>query len=133
MLSTSEKVLYNKNKVRITRALLEYKGTEYPIRNISKVKLDKKQSEEQPLINFIVLACLAAASALVFNLPTLGVLGAILVLLWIFNPTEVEPTYKLLVTTNQGEVITLEPKDGDDMKQMKGALEQAIDMSDYRS
>ncbi|HBE49707.1 MAG TPA: hypothetical protein DDW76_13165 [Cyanobacteria bacterium UBA11369] len=133
MLSTAEKVLYNKNKVRITRALLEYKGTEYPIRNISKVRVDKKEADEQPFISFTLLACLAAAAALYFNLPALIVLGAILVLLWIFNPTEVEPTYKLIVTTNQGEVITLEPKDGDDMKQMKGALEQAIDMSDYRS
>lgn len=133
MLSTAEKVLYNKNKIRITRALLEYKGTEYPIRNVSKVKLDKKEAEDQPLIGFIIVACLVAAAALVFNLPTLMVLGAILVLLCIFNPTEVEPTYKLIVTTNQGEVITLEPKNGDDMKQMRGALEEAIDMSDYRS
>lgn len=132
MLSTAEKVLYNKNKIRITRALLEYKGTEYPIRNISKVKLDKKQADDQPLVSFIFFACLAAAAALYFNLPTLIVLGAILALLWVFNPTEVEPTYKLIVTTNQGEVITLEPKDGNDMKQIKGALEQAIDMSDYR-
>ena len=132
MLSTSEKVLYNKNKVRITRALLEYRGTEYPIRNISKVRLDKKQADEQPLISFTLFACLLAAAALYFNMPTLIALGAIMALLWIFNPTEVEPTYKLIVTTNQGEVITLEPQGTDDMKQMKGALEQAIDMSDYR-
>lgn len=132
MLSTADKVLYNKNKIRITRALLEYKGTEYPIRNISKVKLEKKDPDDQPLIGFIIVACLAAAAALVFNLPALILLGVILVLLFIFNPTEVEPTYKLIVTTNQGEAITIEPKDGDDMKLMKGALEQAIDMSDYR-
>jgi fatty acid desaturase len=132
MLSTADKVLYNKNKIRITRALLEYKGTEYPVRNISKVKLDKKEADDQPLIGFILVACLAAAAALVFHLPALILLGVILVLLCIFNPTEVEPTYKLIVTTNQGEAITLEPEDGDDMKLMKGALEQAIDMSDYR-
>jgi len=50
---SSEKFLYNKNEVRITRTLLEYKGTEYPTRNISKVKLEKKEPNDQSLIGFI--------------------------------------------------------------------------------
>jgi len=56
------------------------------------------------------------------------------VVIWVlfgilFNRTKVDPTYKLIITTTQGEVITLEPKDSDDVKQMQKALEQAIDQS----
>ncbi|MFB2975955.1 DUF6232 family protein [Microseira sp. BLCC-F43] len=131
---SSKKALYNKNQVRITRNLLEYRGTEYQIRNICQVLLEKELAYEQSLSSFTILAFLLIAAALYFfDLPELIILGAILVLLWIFNPTEVEPTYKLIVTTNQGEVITLEPKNSDDLKQMKAALEKAIDMSDERS
>lgn len=133
MLSTSEKVLYNKNKIRITQAFLDYKGTEYPIRNISKIKLEKKDNEDKPLIGFIVFACLLAAAALVFNLSNLVLFGAILLLLWIFNPTDVEPDYRLSVITNQGDVINIEPRDKEDMKQIRGALEQVIEMSGHRS
>lgn len=83
------------------------------------------------MIGFIIVGYLA------------GILGYTLLFFFIFfitwawfgvsiNRIKVKPTYKLIITTNQGEVITLEPKDSEDMKQMRDALEQAIDMSDYR-
>lgn len=132
--STPEKTLYDnkKGKVRITRTLLEVKGTRYPIRSITKMKLNRSDADAQPIINFIIAACVAAGLGFVFGLPAWILLGALLLLFFILRPLNLEPSYKLTVTTTHGEEIILEPKSTDDMKAMQSALEKAMDMADDR-
>jgi Family of unknown function (DUF6232) len=131
---TAEKTLYKntKGKIRITRTLLEVKGTRYPVRNIAKVKLNKSDADVRPLINFIVSACIVAGLGFLFTWQPLIVLGLLTLAFLIFNPLNLDPTYKLTVTTTQGEEIILEPKTTEDMKEMQSALETAIDMMDER-
>ena len=57
-------------------------------------------------------------------------MGLLVLLFSLFDPTNTEPSYKLFVTTSQGEEIVLEPKSTKDMKDMQRALDDAMAMVD---
>ena len=131
-LTTSERTLYESKKprIRITRHLLDVKGTHYPIRNITKVKLSKQNADTRPAATYIFLSLLMILAAFILRQSLLGLVGLLVLLFSIFDPTNTEPSYKLFVTTSQGEEIVLEPKSTKDMKDMQRALDDAMAMVD---
>ncbi|HAZ48564.1 MAG TPA: hypothetical protein DDW76_13160 [Cyanobacteria bacterium UBA11369] len=127
-ISSPEKFYENKEeRIRITRTVLEYQGTDYPIRHIEKWKGEKDfQSENSPPLDIIPLGGLILLVTWVLGqttlvLPELVLLGLVAIL-----AASEEPTYKLIVTMDRGEEITLRAKNKEELEKMKSALEKAM-------
>ncbi|GET38603.1 DUF6232 family protein [Microseira wollei] len=128
-ISSPEKFYENQEeRIRITRTVLEYQGTDYPIRHIEKWSGKKDfESGNSPPIDIIPVGGLLLLVTWVLGqttliLPELVLLG-ILPLLMTAND---ESAYKLIVTTDKGEEITLKASNKDELKKMKSALEKAM-------
>ncbi len=127
-ISSPEKFYENKEeRIRITRTVLEYQGTDYPIRHIEKWKGEKDfQSENSPPLDIIPLGGLILLVTWVLGqttlvLPELVLLGLVAIL-----AASEEHTYKLIVTMDRGEEITLRAKNKEELEKMKSALEKAM-------
>lgn len=127
----AEAPLYNKNKIRVTRSLLEAKGGRYLIRNIYQVKLDKKGEKGGISYNSVFATLIAILIAVGISQP---IAGLIMVLAFFFaavDPSnQPQPIFDLkIILSPNNEEITLSPEDGDDLKALQKALEDAIDSS----
>lgn len=137
MSTTSEKTLYRKGDIRITRTLLQYKDTLYLIRSIDKVRRIKidpnpEASRDNNLLPVIVIGLILA---LVTGQPVLFLVALIFSVILTFDrPNNVPPppTYMLIIYTKAGEEITIEPISSYDIEPMQSALETALDTFEYR-
>jgi Family of unknown function (DUF6232) len=126
--SSPEKELYKNQQegIRITPTLLEYKGIDYPIHNIDHWKEEKEPSESQLPINIMSIGGILLLTALALEQTTLVLPGLIFVLLLAFLSGGSDYTYKLIVTANKGEEISLKVRNADNLKKIKAALEKAM-------
>lgn len=129
----AEAVLYNnkKNKIRVTRSLLEAKGSRYPIRNISKVRLDKKGEEGGISYNSVFATFLAILMAFGISQPIVALIAVLAFFFAAVDPsTKPQPIFDLtIILSPNNEEVTLSPEDGDDLRELQKALEDAIDSS----
>jgi hypothetical protein len=128
-ISSPDTTLYEnkEERIRITRTVLEYQGTDYPIRHIEKWREEKDvQSKNSPPIDIIPVGGLLLLVTWVLGqttliLPELVLLGIVALL-----TASDESAYKLIVTTDKGEEIALKASSKEELKKMKSALEKAM-------
>lgn len=128
-ISSPEKTLYESKEERIliTRTVLEYEGTDYPIRHIEKWREEKDfQSEKAPPIDIIPVGGLILLVTWLLGQTTLILPEVVLLGLVTLLAASDESTYKLIVTTDKGEEIALMAGNKDELKKMKSALEKAM-------
>ncbi|MFB2978347.1 DUF6232 family protein [Microseira sp. BLCC-F43] len=127
----AEEALYNnkKNKIRVTRSLLEAQGGRYPIRNISKIKLDKKGEKGGISYNSVFATFLAILIAFGISQPIVALIAVLAFFFAAVDPsTQPQPIFDLkIILSPNNEEITISPEDGDDLKALQKALEDAID------
>lgn len=128
-ISAPEKNIYEnkEEQIFINKTLLEYKGTDYPIRHLEKWR-EEKDSTDQPTpprdiipVGGILLLFTWLLGQTTLILPELVLLGLVAVV-----TASDEYAYKLIVTTDKGEEITLRASNKKELKKMKSALETAI-------
>jgi Family of unknown function (DUF6232) len=134
MKTSSEKPLYNNQQedIRITPTLLEYKGIDYPIHSIDHWKVEKEPSGSQLPINIMSIGGILLLAALAIEQTTLVLPGLVFILLLAFLSGSSDFTYKLIVTANKGEEISLKVRNAENLKKIKEALETAIAQLDER-
>ena len=127
-ISSPEKFYENpEERIRITKTVLEYQGTDYPIRHLEKWKgepdfLSKKSPPFDiiPLGGLILLVTWALGQTTLI-LPEVVLLGLVALL-----KASDEPAYKLIVTTDKGEEIAIKASSKQELEKMKSALEKAM-------
>ncbi|HAX78530.1 MAG TPA: hypothetical protein DCY88_22535 [Cyanobacteria bacterium UBA11372] len=127
-ISSPEKFYENpEERIRITKTVLEYQGTDYPIRHLEKWKgepdfLSKKSPPFDiiPLGGLILLVTWALGQTTLI-LPEVVLLGLVALL-----KASDEPAYKLIVTTDKGEEIAIKASSKEELEKMKSALEKAM-------
>lgn len=124
---TSDNVLYNKNKILITRNRLVFQGNQYQIRHVYKLKRDKKDPKDKPVEGGLSLLFLLFSVSLYLR-QLIGTWLLLAVGYLLYLETGPEPIFELVVTTTKDEILTLKPKDGKDADEMQKALESAMDM-----
>lgn len=127
----AEAPLYNnkKNKIRVTRSLLEAKGGRYPIRNISKIRLDKTGETGGITYNSVFATFLAILIAFGISQPIVAIIAFLAFFFAATDPsTKPQPIFDLtIILSPNNEELTLSPEDGDDLRELQKALEDAID------
>ncbi len=126
--SPENNIYENKEEqIFINKTLLEYKGTDYPIRHIEKWREEKDfQSENSPPLDIIPLGGLVLLVTWILGQTTLILPELVLLGLVALLTASDEPIYKLIVTIDQGEEITIKAGNKNELKKMKSALEKAM-------
>ena len=126
--SPENNIYENKEEqIFINKTLLEYKGTDYPIRHIEKWREEKDfQSENSPPLDSIPLGGLVLLVTWILGQTTLILPELVLLGLVALLTASDEPIYKLIVTIDQGEEITIKAGNKNELKKMKSALEKAM-------
>jgi Family of unknown function (DUF6232) len=128
-ISAPEKHLYEnkEEKIFISRTLLEYQGTDYPIRHLEKWREEKDSAiQSSPTFDIIPVGGLLLLITWVLGQTTLILPELVLLGLVALLTASDESTYKLIVTTDKGEEITIRASNKKELKKMKSALETAI-------
>jgi hypothetical protein len=120
---------YNKNKIRITRSVLEVKGQRYLIRNISTFKPDKKGEKGGISTGFIWAILLSILIAYFTQQPIVAIIMVLAFFFVAVDPgSQPQPINDLkIILSPDNQEVTINPKDGDDLKALQSALEKAID------
>lgn len=127
----AEAPLYNnqKKKVRITRSMLEAKGSRYPIRNISRVRLDRKGETAVISGDYIFAIFLSILIAFATRQPSVALIMLLAFFFMAVDPSsQPKPIFDLtIIFSTNDDPVTLSPSDGEDLRAIQRALEDAID------
>jgi len=127
----AQQTLYDKNGIRITSTLLEYKKVHYRIRDIYKFQLieDKKTVQDSDTNQVIIGILLIILSLILHNV--LGmIVGIVLFIIGSNNKIE-KIDYTLRIITNKAEEINITQKNKDEINEIKKALERAISLLSF--
>jgi hypothetical protein len=113
-----ESMFYEKGGVRITKCLFEVNTTQYQIRNINTVAIDKENPNRKGPIVCIVIG--------VFLLAAYG-LGLLIIGLGIWWWISQKPIYRLALDTSSGRVQGVSSQSFDEIAEIRSALNAAME------
>lgn len=126
--SSSQRPLYERGNIRITRTLLKYQNTQYLIRDIYRISRIAEPFEAPPSehLIFIFLFAIMFAVFLRIALWLIFIIGGAIALFKI-NARPMT-RYTLIVNLKQGDEVRISTTDLQEMNYIQKALEQAIDI-----
>jgi len=124
--------LYNKNDLRITRTILEYKNTGYLIDDIQKFKIVKHFRFAKLIGNLILFSLIILVIASLFSWGNLVVPLLLFMIILIIELIRSQTIYQVIVIFESGEEISLWPIYDPDIKQLRKALEEALDRVEHK-
>ncbi len=124
--------LFESTGVSVTQARVTIGGTDYPVRNISAVSVEKKAASGCLPGVFIVpgLLIIAYGGMMLANHHGGGAplaIGILLCVLGIIFFAVASPEYNLVFTSNSGRTVAYTTKSADEIMRIKAAINQAID------
>lgn len=117
-----------KGDLRITRTILEIKGTQYQIRNIDTLR-QTKQEPDRSLSEFLTLMGFILTILDIFlKSVDMLVIGISLSLLGLFWGQALKPNYTLIISTTGGVEVKYDSENVEEIKSIKSALAEAMEL-----
>ena len=134
-------MLYESPTVRVSTARVTIRDTDYAVKNIAAVSIVKNEPPTGGAGAGLVLGILIVACTFIGmcaqcsensegcgGLGTAGILlGLIMIALGVVGLIRARPEYHLVLQTNAGNVDAYMSRDRDEVEEIKGAVNEAID------
>ena len=125
---------YDSPQVTVSDARITISGTDYPVRNVAAVGVEKKEPSRGCALFALIIGGLSATCGGVSCLEDsregmwpLLLIGFLALGLGVLSLVMTRPTYTLIFQTNAGKVAAYTSKDEEEMFRIKVAINQSID------